>query len=74
MNILDIVNMQSINLQEPVGTYSKLNPKDTYEDLDLLEEKDLLNFSRQIAAGMVSSILIQTIVIMTASIALCHTL
>ncbi len=40
--------------QEPQGAYSKLSPKDLYDDLDLLEEKDLLEFSRQIAAGMVS--------------------
>ncbi|XP_064401936.1 uncharacterized protein LOC135347802 isoform X2 [Halichondria panicea] len=37
---------------EPQGAYSTLSPKDIYEDLELLEDKDLLEFSRQIAAGM----------------------
>ncbi len=44
-------------MQEPQGAYSTLSPKDIYEDMELLEDKDLLEFSRQIAAGMVGEFL-----------------
>ena len=39
---------------EPVGVYSKLKPKDEdYAELGTLNERNLLEFARQIAAGMV---------------------
>ena len=41
-------------LKEPNGVYSKLDPIDEqYAGLGVLEDKDLLEFARQIAAGMV---------------------
>jgi len=40
--------------QEPEGAYSHLVPhSELYEDLEAMNEQDLLDFSRQIAAGMV---------------------
>ena len=44
-----------MSLQEPNGVYSKLTPvNEKYADLGDLKEKDLLEFARQIAAGMVN--------------------
>ena len=41
---------------EPVGVYSKLKPQnEDYEELGLLDERHLLEFARQIAAGMVNT-------------------
>lgn len=43
---------------EPSGAYSSLQPKpDDYEELGLLTERNLVDFARQIAAGMVSCLL-----------------
>ena len=43
-------------MQEPEGAYSELNPStERYAELGSLEEKNLLEFARQIAAGMVTS-------------------
>ena len=43
-------------MQEPNGVYSELSPKDdSYLDLGVLEERNLLEFARQIAAGMVGA-------------------
>ena len=40
---------------EPLGVYSHLSPKDEdYDQLGTLEERDLVDFARQITAGMVS--------------------
>ena len=40
---------------EPTGAYSTLQPKDEdYEQLGILTERNLVDFARQIAAGMVS--------------------
>ncbi len=42
-------------IQEPKGAYSELAPSiDKYGGMEALEERNLLEFSRQIAAGMVS--------------------
>ena len=39
---------------EPSGAYSELTPKDEdYEQLGLITERNLVDFARQIAAGMV---------------------
>lgn len=40
--------------QEPAGTYSQLDPKSQFDDEGFLTERNLLDFSRQIASGMVS--------------------
>lgn len=40
-----------IYLQEPKGAYSELNPADA--GMEVLEVRNLLEFARQIAAGMV---------------------
>lgn len=40
---------------EPSGAYSNLKPKDEeYDELGLITERNLVDFARQIAAGMVS--------------------
>ena len=40
---------------EPGGAYSNLKPKDEeYDQLGLITERNLVDFARQIAAGMVS--------------------
>lgn len=56
--IMQVANYSSTSTltisQEPNGVYSKLDPKDDpYRELGELEEKNLLEFARQIAAGMV---------------------
>lgn len=43
-------------MQEPKGAYSELAPGEArYKNLEALEVKNLLEFARQIGAGMVSA-------------------
>ena len=54
MYLAIILLCSACSLQEPEGAYSELNPtKDNYAELGALEERNLLEFARQIAAGMV---------------------
>ena len=51
-----LVRLYFLSMQEPEGAYSELNPStERYAELGSLEEKNLLEFARQIAAGMVTS-------------------
>ena len=59
-----------IYVQEPNGVYSHLAPfgAEEYSDLGVLEERNLLEFARQIAAGMVSEQLMYCLDYLTVDI------
>ena len=45
--------MSLLFFQEPAGAYSRLDSKGRYDDIGDLTERNLLDFARQISAGMV---------------------
>ena len=49
-----ILLVKFVLTQEPNGIYSQLEPRSEVDDKGHLTSRNLLDFSRQIAAGMVS--------------------